>query len=158
MSLVLHYRLPHLMIVVAIVAMASMLTIWFRAARKPHLLRQAAAAGRLEEVKQLLSQGVNPSVKDGWGGTAIMYAAVQGHADVVQTLLDSGVNVNQRSRFGRTPLMHAAYSGRLCVVELLVARGALPDLADEEGRTAKQLALRRGNSDIVSFFNVHHGP
>jgi ankyrin repeat protein len=70
---------------------------------------------------------------------------------VAEALLNHGAEIDARDRDQRaTPLERAASWGRKDVVELLLARGANPAVKDRDGKTALDLAIANGQSDIVS--------
>ena len=72
----------------------------------------------------LLSEGVNPNVKDKGGRTPLHHAAYHGYAENVRALLAAGADPNARDNEGWTPL-NAANSGRNDgrVVNMLRAAG-----------------------------------
>ena len=53
-------------------------------------LRLAASNGWVEEVRVLLSEGIDKDCVDGDGWTPLHYAAMNSHVDVVQVLIDGG--------------------------------------------------------------------
>jgi ankyrin repeat protein len=57
-------------------------------------LMSAAAAGRLDEVRNLLKAGADVNEKDAIGATALIVAAGKGHLEVVKTLLAAGADPN----------------------------------------------------------------
>ncbi|KAH9503985.1 hypothetical protein Btru_067490 [Bulinus truncatus] len=57
-----------------------------------HLLK-SAQDGNLNEVKNLLSQGLNINYKDFYGWTALMCAAKEGHSEMVNCLLENGADL-----------------------------------------------------------------
>ncbi|KAE8348856.1 hypothetical protein BDV28DRAFT_142569 [Aspergillus coremiiformis] len=70
-------------------------------------LYSAAAAGRYDDVKQMLEQGANPSMRTRFHWTALHWAVGNGHTKVAQLLLDYGAEANAFSDTGRTPLSMA---------------------------------------------------
>jgi len=67
-------------------------------------LIEAAKAGQVEELRNLLAKGVNPNAKQDDGGTAIMWAAGMGRADCVRVLLEKGADANAKHQNGMTAL------------------------------------------------------
>lgn len=89
----------------------------------------AAALGRIEDARRLLSQA-GPEDRH----LAFALAAQFGHAEIVRLLLDAGENPDRYNPGGAhshsTPLHQAAFAGHLEVVKLLVEHGARLDLED----------------------------
>ncbi|KAE8134500.1 hypothetical protein BDV38DRAFT_255028 [Aspergillus pseudotamarii] len=73
-------------------------------ARGEFPLYSAAAGGHYDEVKRLLEQGANPSMRTLFQWTALHWAVGNGHTDIVQLLLDCGADINATSDTGSTPL------------------------------------------------------
>ena len=71
-------------------------------------LHWAVAAGNLNEVKNLLNQGIPMNTRTVTGRTALHDAARYGRLNIVQELLKRGAIVNATTRSGRTPLYLAA--------------------------------------------------
>jgi len=68
-------------------------------------LHEAAAAGDVKCVEQLLREGANPNARDKkYGATPLHWAALWGHADVAEVLLRYRANPNARDKEGKSPL------------------------------------------------------
>ena len=95
-------------------------------------LMHAAAAGRLDDVRNLLKARANVNeTLDGIGLTALMLAAGRGHLEVVKVLLDAGADPNAAGGVAHagfwTPLtmaMDKRNKNRLELVDTLIAGGA----------------------------------
>ena len=122
--------------------------------------------GNAEEVRSLLSAGVNPNHErayqgyydntplfhtDELGWTPLHYAAFRGHRDVVRLLLDAGANPSKADAVGWTPLRSAAFRGHKDVVQLFLERGADPNKADKYGHAPLHLAAGVGHKDMVQL-------
>ncbi len=92
--------------------------------------------------------GVN--VKDGRGGTPLMYAAVVGSEAMMRRLLDAGADAKARNSFDATALMWCA--GSLERVKLLVDHGADVNARSKQGHTPIFLAANHaGGLPVVQF-------
>jgi serine/threonine protein kinase len=128
----------------------------------PALLIEEAAKGHLVRVRQLvLTEHVNPNIKDAQGQTALMKAAANGHIDVVKELLDPGkglkeiriaaiVEVNEIDDKSETALMKAAENGHEDVVEALLRHnGIAVNLRDDKGQTALAKAKAKKHPKVI---------
>ncbi|OMO91370.1 hypothetical protein CCACVL1_07137 [Corchorus capsularis] len=98
------------------------------------MLHIGARKGDLNQVKQLLNEGVDVNVA-AWGPkskgvTALHLAAEGGHLEVMDELLERGANIDARTKgaCGWTPLHAAAKERKKEAVKFLIENGAfLPD-------------------------------
>ena len=123
-------------------------------------LHWAVAAGNLNEVKNLLNQGIPMNTRTVTGRTALHDAARYGRLNIVQELLKRGAIVNATTRSGRTPLQEAASKGHSHVIHALLKAGANPKFKSNLGRNAYNLALNnrtrnamRASSAAIKFQN-----
>ncbi|XP_035693856.1 poly [ADP-ribose] polymerase tankyrase-1-like [Branchiostoma floridae] len=104
-------------------------------------LWRAAGDGHLENVRELIEQGVNVNCNFGWNKATPLHKAAlgeprwrltsfRGHVGVVEFLLKVGAQVHSRDRYGATPLHNAARGGHGGVAELLLKAGAQIDSWD----------------------------
>ena len=96
--------------------------------------------GRLEEIKELLSQdqdAVNAiNMPSGTRGYTPMHKAVSGRrADILQVLLAYGGNVDALANGNYTPIHLAAYMGDVKCIEVLLEFGANLSISDKSGKT-----------------------
>jgi ankyrin repeat protein len=94
-----------------------------RALRDADLIA-AAAAGDAVATGCLLELGLDRTVRDSRGCSALLRAAGGGHADVVAVLLKAGLDPSVAADSGMTALTAAISQGQAGVVELLLAGGA----------------------------------
>jgi len=64
----------------------------------------AAVNGKIDQVKQLLWEGVDVNARNRYDATALMFAAKNGHIDICQLLIERGADVNTKDKFGHTAL------------------------------------------------------
>jgi|ThiBio_1000_plan_1041568.scaffolds.fasta_scaffold06313_4 ankyrin repeat protein len=111
-------------------------------------LFEAARRGDLNEVRDALRQGADPTARAERGHTPLHAAALEGHAEVVGLLIDAGADVNARTSGTKTtPLHSAAGGGHAEVARLLLEHGADPGAKTVEGNTPRALAERWGHAD-----------
>lgn len=119
-------------------------------------LKQAAFAGDIDKVRELLSVGADPNARSGATGTALADAAAGGHRDVVRLLLAADADPNLASDSGYTPLSAAASIGAEAIIADLLAAGANVNAVDVEYKnTALHTAARRGHQAAVQRPNRH---
>jgi hypothetical protein len=133
----------------------------------------AAGLGRLDEVKSIVTSGVDliahrrrgapESPNDDWPADSAhilrdvlsdaMYAAARnGHTQVVEYLLDHGAAIDAKGVFGATALHWAAINGHRDVVELLVTRGASLEIRDARfNSTPEGWALEGGHIELAKL-------
>ncbi|RLN82851.1 hypothetical protein BBJ28_00019344 [Nothophytophthora sp. Chile5] len=111
---------------------------------------EAARAGEIEKVKELVNRGENVNAKSN-GGTAVMLASQNGHLEVVKYLVDAGADIEAVYDEGETALMQAAGKGHLDVVQYLVDAGADKEAKSTNGWTALIWSARRGHLDVVKY-------
>ncbi|SCV44938.1 related to ankyrin [Fusarium fujikuroi] len=131
-------------------------------------LHLAAYFGLHEEAAELLSNGMEPDVRDGWGRTPLSYASEEGHVVVVSQLLRYQVDPESRSDDGglfspRTALSHAARQGHAEVVTVLLRVGhvnpdsTLSESGGESSRTPLSFASEAGHVAVVKILLEQKG-
>ena len=70
---------------------------------------------------------------------------------IVRVALEAGANVNARGRRDETPLICAASAGSAEAVSALLEAGANVDATSRDGRTASEVAKRKGFDGIVTL-------
>jgi ankyrin repeat protein len=80
----------------------------------------------------------------------IHLAAASNYLGALQALLDRRPqDVDAKTNIGITALMMAATEGHAEAVRLLLKFGADRTLKDDEGLTAKEIAIRNGNDQLI---------
>ena len=123
----------------------------------------AGARGQTRMLKAMLDTGkVDYSIRNRFGGNALIPACERGHVDTVRLLVtESKIDVNHINNLGWTALMEAVLFGddgpsNLEIVRLLVRHGADVNIADKSGITPLAHArLRKMN--LVSQMLASNG-
>jgi hypothetical protein len=122
----------------------------YRASLVPVSLHQAVIAGKTEEVKRLLGQGVPVNTRDDDNRTALMIAADRGDQALVELLIAHGAEVRVRSAEGDTPLIDAAEGGDSALIALLLASDAEVNAKNNFGDTALIRAAIHGRTEAAT--------
>jgi len=101
----------------------------------------ASSTGDVEEARQLLASGAEPSCRGEFGATPLHRAAEQGHTVIASLLLSHGAEVNERDDAGDTPLLCACRMGRAKVARVLLAAGGDAALCNKQGSNSLDAAL-----------------
>jgi ankyrin repeat protein len=100
----------------------------------------------------LLNAGADSSLRHESGAMPIHLAAASNYLGAIEALLERRPqDVDAKTNIGITPLMQAATEGHAEAVKLLLKFGADRTLEDDECLTAKDVAIKNGNEDLVSL-------
>jgi ankyrin repeat protein len=98
----------------------------------------------------LIKAGADTSLKHESGALPIHLAAASNYVGALAEILNrSPQDVDAQTNTGITPLMQAATEGHAEAVKLLLKFGADLSLKDDEGLTAKEIAIKNANEDLV---------
>ncbi|WP_030700148.1 ankyrin repeat domain-containing protein [Streptomyces albidoflavus] len=106
--------------------------------------------GSVEMMRTLLPAEPDQTLRNRFGGTALIPAAERGHVPYIRAALrEAPMEVDHVNGLGWTALLEAVILGdggpdHEETVRLLLAAGATPDLADRDGVTPREHAERRG--------------
>ena len=103
---------------------------------------------------ELLNAGADSSLKHESGAMPIHLAAASNYLGALQALLERRPqDIDAKTNIGITPLMMAATEGHAEVVRVLLNFGADCTLQDDEGLTAKDVAIKNRNEDLVPLLS-----
>jgi len=121
--------------------------------RKPsESIHQAVVDGDIDQVQQLLSQGVDINSRNRMGRSPLHEASYAGRSDVAELLIAKGADIEAKGKLeGSTPLHVAAQKGRKNVAELLLAKGADINAKDKWDGTPLHAAALVGHKDVAEF-------
>jgi ankyrin repeat protein len=93
-------------------------------------LNLAASTGRVEQVKELLKKGADPTWRDpmGNGKTAMVRAVMSGKLDLVKLLIENGVDVHAPDGSGRYPVYFCCIGSNAELLKYLIEKGCDKDL------------------------------
>lgn len=113
-------------------------------------LANAAARGREDTVRLLLTQGSDINASNRNGQTPLHLAVNQGSYGVVRLLLEQGAMVDVvETAAGYTPLHYAAAQGHTDLCELLIRFGADPDTPTRDRDSPLHLAVEKGRAGVI---------
>ena len=121
-------------------------------------LLQAAAAGDLARVRELLAAGADVNATDAQGWGPLMKAVYnpdldRGFPDVVRALIAAGANVEAPITYGIRPLMLAAGYGETAVVAVLLEAGADVLARNDGGLTALMMVKEKFYVDTINLLH-----
>ena len=103
-------------------------------------LMRACKEGRRDIVEELLSLGVDITVRNADGCNALWLACYNGDHGIVQRLLDAGIDIDLQNGNGATCLMYVSSNSKPDLVRLLLDKGANATLKSFDDFTARDLA------------------
>ena len=112
-------------------------------------LSNATFFGYTEVVLAILDK--MPELSAPVGNELLLLSAGLGHEKIAIALIKKGVDVNARGVKGRTPLMAAAAFNKIELIKVLLDNNADSKITDEDGTTALQVAINKGNQEIISL-------
>jgi len=122
----------------------------------------AGASGRTEIVAVMLPLKPDLSIRNRYGGNALIPACERAHVEAVKLLLTSGIDVDHVNDLGWTCLLEIVILGdggprHQEVAKLVLGAGASPNLADKDGVTALQHARNRGQREVAALIEQAGG-
>lgn len=122
------------------------------------VLMTAAAAGKLESVKELLAAGANPQVRNEAGWTALTYAERNGWAEVMAVLQEAGAGGSQQEFRDELTKMGLSFDpsqfpkvvrSRPDAILAYVGAGSDPNARGSDGVTPLMIAAQADRPEVV---------
>jgi uncharacterized protein len=122
----------------------------------------AGARGRTEMIAMMLPRTPDLTVRNRFGGDALIPACERAHVEAVPLLLKVGIDVNHVNNLGWTCLLEIVILGdggprHQEVARLVLAAGADPNLADKDGVTPLNHAHSRGQREVATIIKAAGG-
>lgn len=117
----------------------------------PDPLLEAARHADWLTVRELLSEGADPTATAADGATALHWAAYWDDVESAELLLEAGADVNSENDLAATPLWNASLNGSAEMVETLLDAGAEPNLTLLGGESILMTAARTGEPEVVEM-------
>jgi len=112
-------------------------------------LLEAGREGNQEKMREILSQGTDPSISR--GRTELHLAAQAGYESLVKLLIDNGADIRVRSSKGETAFLIAIKAGHQSIAKLLLEEGQDVHERYKHGRgcSALYMAVMQKRLDLV---------
>jgi ankyrin repeat protein len=122
----------------------------------------AGALGRTEMLRLMLPRGPDYSLRNRYGGNALIPACHHAHVETVRFLLTTPIDVDHVNNLGWTCLLEAVILGDGSIkyqeiVRLVLDAGAQPNLPDHKGITALMHAKSRGQTEVAKIIAAQGG-
>lgn len=122
----------------------------------------AGASGRAEIVAAMLPLKPDLTIRNRYGGNALIPACERAHVETVKLLLTSGIDLDHVNDLGWTCLLEIVILGdggprHLEVAKLVLAAGANPNLVDKEGVSPLAHARQRGQRAVAALIEKAGG-
>jgi hypothetical protein len=122
----------------------------------------AGASGRTAILAAMIPHAPDLSIRNRFGGNALIPACERGHVETVELLLKTPIQVDHVNRLGWTCLLEVVLLGdggkrHQQVAQMVLSAGADPNLADREGVTPLAHAVARGQTEIAAIIRAAGG-
>ncbi len=115
-----------------------------------------AVTGSVAMLELLLPANPDMTLRNRYGGIAVIPASERGHVAYVRRVVQTGIYVDHINDLGWTALLEAVILGDGTapyqeIVCILLAAGADPALADRDGTTPLEHAIRLGHEQLAAL-------
>ena len=157
MPLLLAVRNNHLSAAVLLIEAGG--NINAQAANKDSPWLLAGALGRAEMLRRMIPKAPDFSLRNRFGGNALIPACERAHVEAVKVLLTTKIDVNHVNDLGWTCLLEIVILGdggprHVEVAKLVLAAGADTNLADKDGVLPLSHARRKGQTEIARLIEA----
>lgn len=113
------------------------------------LFFQAVEEGNMDEMNNLIQQGIDINSRDPQGRTAIMIATYKNNTTIVKRLIELGADIHIQDDLKNNPFLYAGAEGYLDILRLTIDAGADPKILNRYGGTALIPASEHGYIEVV---------
>jgi uncharacterized protein len=122
----------------------------------------AGASGRTEILAAMIPRGPDLSIRNRFGGNALIPACERAHVETIRLLLTTAIDVNHVNDLGWTCLLEIVILGdggarHQQAARLVLDAGANPNIADRDGVSPFAHARRRGQAEIARLIAAAGG-
>jgi uncharacterized protein len=119
-------------------------------------------ARRAEIIAMMLPRRPDLTIRNRFGGNALIPACERAHVEAVKLLLTSGIDVNHVNNLGWTCLLEIVILGdggprHQEVTRLVLAAGGDPGLPDRDGITPLAHARQKGQNEVARLIAAAGG-
>jgi uncharacterized protein len=158
----LHLAVKHNQLAAAVLLIEGGGNINAQAANKDSPWLLAGALGRTEMLRHMIPKGPDFSLRNRFGGNALIPACERAHVETVKLLLTTKMDVNHVNNLGWTCLLEIVILGdggprHAEVTKLVLAAGADPNIADKDGISPLAHARQKGQTEIARLIAAAAG-
>jgi ankyrin repeat protein len=116
----------------------------------------AGASGRTEIVREMIPLGPDLSIRNRYGGNALIPACERGHVETIKLLLTTSIDVDHVNNLGWTCLLEIVILGdggprHVEAARLVLDAGANPNLPDKDGVSPLAHARAKGQAEVAAL-------
>jgi hypothetical protein len=122
----------------------------------------AGASGRTEMIRAMIPKGPDFSIRNRYGGNALIPACERAHVETIELLLTTEIDVDHVNNLGWTCLLEIVILGdggerHQQSAKLVLAAGADPNLADKDGVSPLAHARKNGQEEVARLIEAAGG-
>jgi ankyrin repeat protein len=122
----------------------------------------AGASGRTEIIEEMIPLGPDLSIRNRYGGNALIPACERGHVETIKLLLTTAIDVDHVNNLGWTCLLEIVILGdggprHVEAARLVLDAGANPNLADKDGVSPLAHARAKGQAEVAALIEKAGG-